>query len=197
MNCSECQSRVTSYVDGELLPVDVDTFRAHLAGCAECTAIALTLTESKAAVRRAGNRYAAPPELRLRVLALARGETIAAGKSIAPPKTARRNLGRNWPRWAFAAAAVFIVVAGLFVAAVQRQNARKGFAELADLHVTALASANPVDVVSTDRHTVKPWFQGRIPFTFDLPELQGTPFKLVGGRVAYFRQEPGAQLLFG
>ena len=63
--------------------------------------------------------------------------------------------------------------------------------------MTALASANPVEVVSTDRHTVKPWFQGRIPFTFDLPELQGTPFTLVGGRVVYFHQEPGAHLIFG
>ena len=78
-----------------------------------------------------------------------------------------------------------------------RLQSAKAVAEFADLHVTALASANPVEVVSTDRHTVKPWFQGRIPFTFDLPELQGTPFTLVGGRVVYFHQEPGAHLIFG
>ncbi|MGB7552957.1 MAG: hypothetical protein WBM04_01190 [Candidatus Korobacteraceae bacterium] len=89
-----------------------------------------------------------------------------------------------------------LIAAGLFLAANIRQSA-KTVAEFADLHVTALASANPVEVISTDRHTVKPWFQGRIPFTFDLPELKGTPFTLVGGRVAYFHQEPGAHLLFG
>jgi hypothetical protein len=55
------------------------------------------------------------------------------------------------------------------------------FAELADLHVATLASATPVDVISTDRHTVKPWFQGKIPFTFNLPELANTPFTLEGG----------------
>jgi anti-sigma factor RsiW len=70
------------------------------------------------------------------------------------------------------------------------------FAELADLHTATLASSTPVDVVSTDRHTVKPWFEGRIPFTFNLPELAGTPFTLVGGRVAYLGQLPGAELLF-
>jgi anti-sigma factor RsiW len=59
-----------------------------------------------------------------------------------------------------------------------------------------LASANPVDVVSSDRHTVKPWFQGKLPFTFNLPELQNSPFKLIGGRLTYFQQSPGAQLLF-
>jgi anti-sigma factor RsiW len=62
--------------------------------------------------------------------------------------------------------------------------------------VATLASANPVDVVSTDRHTVKPWFEGKIPFTFNLPELQGSPFVLVGGRVSYLSQSPGAELIF-
>jgi anti-sigma factor RsiW len=69
------------------------------------------------------------------------------------------------------------------------------FAEIADLHVNAMASANPVDVVSTDRHTVKPWFQGRIPFSFNVPELAGTEYNLVGGRLVYFHQRPGAQLI--
>jgi anti-sigma factor RsiW len=70
------------------------------------------------------------------------------------------------------------------------------YSELADLHVAALASAAPVDVVSTDRHTVKPWFQGKIPFTFNLPELQGTEFTLLGGRVTYLAQTPGAHLIY-
>jgi len=68
-------------------------------------------------------------------------------------------------------------------------------AEIADVHVSTLASGNPVDVVSTDRHTVKPWFQGKIPFSFNVPELAGTQFNLVGGRMVYFHQSPGAQLI--
>ncbi len=59
-----------------------------------------------------------------------------------------------------------------------------------------MASANPVDVISTDRHTVKPWFQGKIPFTFTLPELQGSEFTLLGGRVTYLGQMPGAHLIY-
>ena len=65
-----------------------------------------------------------------------------------------------------------------------------------DLHVATLASSSPVDVVSTDRHTVKPWFAGKIPFTFNLPELEGSPFVLMGGRVSYLNQSPGAELIF-
>jgi anti-sigma factor RsiW len=81
----------------------------------------------------------------------------------------------------------------LWVGHSQREQA---LTELADLHVATLASANPVDVVSTDQHTVKPWFAGKLPFTFNLPDLQNSSFKLVGGRVAYFDHSPGAQLLF-
>jgi anti-sigma factor RsiW len=80
----------------------------------------------------------------------------------------------------------------------ERQSVRQEhlYSELADLHVATLASANPVDVVSSDRHTVKPWFQGRIPFTFNLPELQNTDFTLLGGRVTYLGQVPGAHLIY-
>jgi anti-sigma factor RsiW len=58
------------------------------------------------------------------------------------------------------------------------------------------ASSNPVDVLSADSHTVKPWFSGRVPFSVDIPKLAGTQFELVGGRVAYLQQVPAAQLVF-
>jgi anti-sigma factor RsiW len=53
-----------------------------------------------------------------------------------------------------------------------------------------------VDVISTDRHTVKPWFQGKIPFSFNLPELENSQFSLVGGRMTYLDQAPGAELIY-
>jgi anti-sigma factor RsiW len=196
-NCSTWQGRVASYVDDELPSPEMEAFRAHLATCPDCAAAALALMESKMAVRRAGNRYAAPPELRARVFSLAKsGPAVAGNAKGSDRERHQRFTPRYWTGWAIATAALLLLAAGLFIAANRRQSA-KAVAEFADLHVTALASANPVEVVSTDRHTVKPWFQGRIPFTFDLPELQGTPYTLVGGRVAYFHQEPGAHLIFG
>jgi anti-sigma factor RsiW len=70
------------------------------------------------------------------------------------------------------------------------------YSELTDLHVTALASSSPLEVLSSDRHTVKLWFKGKIPFTFHLPELQGSEFRLLGGRVTYLEPMPGAQLIY-
>jgi anti-sigma factor RsiW len=196
MNCTECHNRIDAYVDAELPPSDMDAFRAHAEKCAACAATALALTESKLAIRRAGNRYIAPPELRTRIFDLVKGKAEPAPGEPGRDWTGlRRFTSGMWPRWALAAAALLVVTAGLFMAANRRQES-KALAEFADLHVATLASANPVEVISTDRHTVKPWFQGRIPFTFDLPELQGSPFALVGGRVAYFHQEPAAHLVF-
>jgi len=201
MNCTEWQHRIDAYVDAELPPSDLHAFRAHVETCPACAAMTLSVTESKAAIRRAGHRYTASPELRAQVFAAMKRERSEQHQPL--PARRERPMSRQewwrptstaWPRWGIAIAALLLVVVGLFL--VTRRQQSTALAELVDLHVADLASANPVEVVSTDRHTVKPWFQGKVPFTFDLPEVQGSPFSLLGGRVTYFHQEPGAQLLF-
>ncbi|MGO9306557.1 MAG: DUF3619 family protein [Candidatus Korobacteraceae bacterium] len=201
MSCTDWQERIDAYVDAELPSSEMDAFRAHAEKCAACAASALALTESKLAIRRAGNRYTASAQLRTRIASLAQGqetdETKAEPAHVGHQRHwtgVERFASGMWPRWALAAAALLLITVGLFV--VNRRQESKTLAEFADLHVAALASANPVEVLSTDRHTVKTWIQGRIPFTFDLPELQGSPFALLGGRVAYFHQEPAAHLIF-
>lgn len=199
-NCGEWQNQIDAYVDAELPRPDTDRFRTHAEECAACAAMALAAIESKAAIRRAGHCYTASPELRARVFALV--NNTLTNDQVVPARRERRMpwgawprlTSATWPRWSLAAAALLLVAVGLFMVNLRPQTTP--LAELVDLHVADLASANPVDVVSTDRHTVKPWFQGKIPFTFDLPELQGSAFTLLGGRLAYFRQEPGAELLF-
>jgi anti-sigma factor RsiW len=69
-------------------------------------------------------------------------------------------------------------------------------AELIDQHVIALSSPNPIDIANSNRHVVKPWFQGKLPFTFNLPEIGGTSFTLIGGKLVYAQQLPGAELLY-
>jgi anti-sigma factor RsiW len=90
------------------------------------------------------------------------------------------------------------LVAGfVFLWYARTPDASPAVAQLIDQHVTTLASVNPIDVVSEDRHTVKPWYQGRLPFTFNLPELaKDSPFKLLGGKLIYAQHAPGAELLY-
>jgi anti-sigma factor RsiW len=179
-NC-EWQEKIGSYVDGELEPAAEQAVARHLQGCADCSAAMLEQQELKKSVRVAGKRFTAPPDL-----------YASVRKQIAPKPTA----SRLW-QWSTAAASLALLVALGFMAYSRSHTSNSTVAELIDQHVTMLASANPVDVISESRHTVKPWFQGRIPFTFNLPELAAdTPFTLVGGRLVYAQHSPGAELVY-
>jgi anti-sigma factor RsiW len=183
MTCDLWRDKLDAYVDSACSQEDLASLDAHFRTCSSCAADALSRLQMKRMTQAAAARYSPSPEFRLRIQ-----------KSIQPKR--RPVWSSGWmPGVAVAAVALVLVVVGL--TAWMRHVAREqALAELVDLHVATLASANPVDVVSTDRHTVKPWFQGKLPFTFNLPELQNSSFKLVGGRVMYFEHSPGAQLLF-
>jgi anti-sigma factor RsiW len=184
MLCEQWRGKLDSYVDGELDAAEANALGTHLRECAACAAEALRRVQMKRSVQTAGKRYAPSAEFRSRI-----------AKSVATKP--QRGAGWYWKILAAPALAILILsmTVNLFVG---RENARRQrvYSELADLHVNALASATPVDVLSTDRHTVKPWFQGKIPFSFNLPELQGSEFTLLGGRVTYLAQTPGAHLIY-
>ncbi len=184
MMCESWKLKLDTYLDGELPSEEMHAFDAHVHGCPDCAADALARLQMKHAIRTAGVRFTPSPEFRQRLQ-----------KSIEQPQP-RLNLRMVWA--AAAALALILLVVGLGVT-FQRQEqlrAQQVYSEVADLHVNALASSSPVDVVSSDRHTVKPWFQGTLPFTFDLPELGNSDFILIGGRMAYLEHTPGAQLIY-
>ncbi len=182
MVCESWKAKLDTYLDGEVPEEEMRTFDAHVRGCPSCSADALARVQLKRAIRAAGRRYTPSSEFRKRM----------QQKIVSKP---RRSFGLGWT---FAAAATVILVAGTLTSAYlgTRSGRDQVFSEIADLHVATLASSSPVDVVSTDRHTVKPWFQGKIPFAFNLPELQNSEFTLLGGRMTYLDQTPGAHLIY-
>jgi anti-sigma factor RsiW len=183
MSCETWLVKLDQYADAELAGNEAVEMEQHLRQCQSCAAEALGRIRLKASTHHAGHRYAPTPEFKLKI-----------ARQV-EKQSKRRLFGWRW-QWQLgmvtAALAVALGLAALWSSHAQRQ---RDLGEIADLHVSTLASPNPVDVVSTDRHTVKPWFAGKLPFTFNLPEFQNTPFQLIGGRVAYFEQTPGAQLL--
>jgi len=185
MTCDPWRDKLDAYVDGDASQGEIAGMSEHLRTCPSCAADALSRLQMKRMTQAAAARYSPSPEFRQRM-----------EKSI--QKNVRSSTKPVWafgwiPRLAVVAALVLMVASVFWTRHSAREQA---LAELLDLHVSTMASANPVDVISTDRHTVKPWFQGKLPFTFNLPELQNSPFKLVGGRVMYFKHTAGAQLLF-
>lgn len=182
MACEAWPKKMDAYVDGELEAAQAAALSDHLRGCAPCAASALESVRLKRLVATAGRRYDPSPELRGKV-----------ASRVKPP----RHMGSLWKFVPVPAALVLIAVVAVNLYVEREDAARQRiYSELADLHVAALASATPVDVLSSDRHTVKPWFQGKIPFTFNLPEMQGSEFTLLGGRVTYLAQTPGAHLIY-
>jgi anti-sigma factor RsiW len=180
MHCEQDSTALAAYLDGELTPEQAAAVHAHIAQCSACAAEIAERVRMKRSLRAASGRFAPSAEFRKKMQ-----------RQMARPAR------RSWSAWLVpglvAATAVLLVV---FVWAAHARRTST-LAEVADLHINALASANPFDVVSSDRHTVKPWFQGRIPFSFNVPEFSGTEFALLGGRMVYLHQRPGAQLFVG
>ena len=182
MVCECWKEKLDAYLDNELPEEEMRSFDAHVRGCTSCSADALARVQMKRTVQVAGKRFTPSAEFRRRMQ-----------QSIVPKPRRSFRLG-----WILATAAAAILVAGALTSTYMGNRSSRDhfYSEIADLHVATLASASPVDVISTDRHTVKPWFQGKIPFAFNLPELQNFEFTLVGGRMAYLDQTPGAQLIY-
>ncbi len=176
------QPKIHPYVDSELPAEETRAMGAHLRECSSCAAEALRLMQLKHATHLAARRYTPSAQFRRK---------LAGQYAARRPVLALR-------RWALplTAAAIILMVGGALLRLLPDQRSQRLLSELTDLHVANLAASTRVDVVSSDRHTVKPWFQGKLPFTFNLPELQGSPFTLVGGRLTFLDHEPGAHLIY-
>jgi len=178
------QLALQRYLDGETTPNESSLIQQHISQCAACASNIAESARLKRSVRIHAERYQPSSDFRQR---------MAAQLTAAPARS-----GFRWMPPALATLAVMLLVLAFPVIRSLRNpgTSNAELAEAIDLHITALASSNPVDVISTDRHTVKPWFQGKLPFAFSLPELAGSPYTLDGGRVAYLHHQACAQLLY-
>jgi anti-sigma factor RsiW len=196
---------LSALADGELTADQIADASQHLAVCPSCTSNALYQSLLKSATARAGHRYTPPTQLRERLALLA----VQANSQLQPPSiravpiSPSRSVGRFGSLgWAAAATLLLVFVSLLFVQRAT-QRAERASAEHAalvtevfDQHVATLANNQPLQVISTDRHTVKPWFQGRIPFSFNLPQGLPSDTTLDGANLTYLDNRPVAQLLY-
>jgi len=177
--------QLSAFLDGELSSSETYEIQQHLSGCHACTLRVLSATQLKAATAHAAQRFVAPPEALARLTAQLRPQE--------PKKTARIYSFRPVV-WAAIAAVLVLEVSLIGWRQIRQANTLS--AELLDQHLAALSSGASPEVISTDRHTVKPWFQGKLPFSFNLPEVLPADTILNGGDLAYLNGQPAALLLF-
>jgi len=191
MNCEEIQPLIGGYFDGEMDLVRSLEIERHLESCADCAKLLGNLQGLRTALQ-AAQLHERVPE-RLRRMALPRGSPAPAGE-----KESWNSSWRGFRSWipmgalALGMAAIFMGAPIVKDALENRQIAQ----EIVSAHVRSLMGAHLTDVASTDRHTVKPWFSGKLdyaPFVLDLSEYS---FPLIGGRLDYILQRPVAALVY-
>ena len=176
---------LNAFIDGELSSSESHEIQQHLADCHPCALHVLSATQLKAATARSAQRFAVTPDALARLAAQLRPQELK--------KTARIYSFRSIT---WAAVAVSLVLAVSLIGLRQTRQANALSAELLDQHLAALSGGASPEVLSTDRHTVKPWFQGKLPFSFNLPHVLPADTTLKGGDLTYLNGQPAALLLF-
>lgn len=187
MNCAEAKQALGQSQDGELDRGRSRALREHLAECSDCAALGEQLAHVRSAVREGATYFIAPTELR-RLVA-----DRAATSSVAP---LRRRIQLPW--WGFAgsiaAAAALSVAVTMGLALPQGTDAMAS--EVMTNHVRSLMVDHAADVASSDQHTVKPWFAGKLDFSPPVHDLSSDGFALIGGRLDYLGGRTVAALVY-
>ncbi len=202
MQCAE-SLRVQAYFDGEVDAVSAAEIERHVERCSECRELLQDLEKVRAALR-AGITYAvAPPALRTQILeALDQEGADTEAENMATPLRPRlRRHTRIWRERSFwtgacsgvggsaiAAAIVFFLVVPSLGNSLSN--------ELVSAHVRSLMPAHLIDVVSTDKHTVKPWFAGHADVSPTVADFESQGYRLIGGRADYIDHQRSAVVVY-
>jgi anti-sigma factor RsiW len=202
MRHEEARALAGAYLDGEADPLARAELEAHLAGCPACRQAVETERGFSAALRAEAEYFEAPEGLAARLAAAAAAAAPATVAPLPPAPVAARPR-RAWQRSpALALAASLALVAVLsggigYYAGLGAPPGGGGLVEaVVDSHIRSLQAEHLTDVASTDQHTVKPWFDGRLDAAPPVRDLAAEGFPLLGGRLDYLDGRPVAALVY-
>jgi anti-sigma factor RsiW len=186
MSCAETRRLLNAYVDGELDSAGSLAVEQHIEGCASCLTELEKLRALVSAIENGALRFNAPSHLK---------KNVQRGLRSASP-AARRSLP-GW-RWAAALTSVIFIIAAAWVVNMQRTSSKETLLinEIVSSHVRSMMANHITDVASSDSHTVKPWFGGKLDYSPPTRDLTEQGFRLIGGRLDYVDGRPVAALVY-
>jgi len=188
VSCELARTTLHGYFDGELDAARSAEFEDHLSTCSDCATALETQDLLRSSLHRAQLYEKAPSSLRNRVIA-------GLQQAVPPPAVLTRP---GWQWLSVAAALLLIVYASWrFLPGSSEGDEAQLAAQVVDAHLRSLQPGHLSDVVSTDQHTVKPWFDGRLDFAPPVRDLAIQGFPLQGGRLDVVHGRTVAALVYG
>jgi anti-sigma factor RsiW len=193
MNCDDCELLLHPLIDGELDAVHARDVEAHAATCAGCAEKLKTLRAMREAMAGAALKFAAPASLRSRIEAAL---PQPSADIIAPRKFSQPSRRTFFGGFAAGAALSGAIAATLAVGVFRSDQNQQVADEVVSAHIRSLQAGHLMDVETSDQHTVKPWFDGRVDVAPPVIDLTAQGFTLLGGRLDYIDGEPVASVVY-
>jgi anti-sigma factor RsiW len=183
MTCDEAEILLHALIDGELDAGNARAVEEHIAGCPRCAAQLAAYRQMSKAVAGANLRYTAPPELRRRI------EASLPQKRMPNRRAVLRG-------FAMGSAVSAIAATGLVAVILRSDDEARIESEVVSAHLRSLQAGHLTDVLSTDQHTVKPWFNGKLDVAPPVIDLTSQGFTLIGGRLDYVDTRPVGAIVY-
>ena len=188
MDCHESQHLMSAYLDGELDPASAVHYTEHLVQCSACNQAYGELLQLQATLKSQTTVYSAPAHLRHRIW--------ADLNSTKAPRIKPKKLPWAWINFGAAAVCSFAFVMTLSLYLAIPTEAERINKEIVASHYRSLLANHLSDVASSDKHTVKPWFSGKLDYSPPVTDLTQLGYTLIGGRLDYIDQRSVAALVY-